>query len=59
MTGRRAGWALLLALLAWPAEAQIFRYMAFGDSITKGRLDFDPTVMRCVSCASQPSRKMR
>jgi lysophospholipase L1-like esterase len=38
-----AALGLLLSLVAWPATGQIFRYMAFGDSITKGRLDFDPT----------------
>jgi len=36
---------LLLAsgLAALPASGQVFRYMAFGDSITKGRFEFDPT----------------
>jgi lysophospholipase L1-like esterase len=33
--------AAILLAAAWPAEAQTFRYMAFGDSITKGRNDFD------------------
>jgi lysophospholipase L1-like esterase len=33
----------VLVLLATAAEAQTFRYMAFGDSITAGRLEFDPT----------------
>jgi len=36
--------ALLVVLTAAAAsQAQAFRYMAFGDSITKGRLEFDPT----------------
>ncbi len=34
-------WATLA--VAPPAEAQIFRYMAFGDSITTGNSTFDPT----------------
>lgn len=38
-----AGLLLLSSLLAHPAAGQVFRYMAFGDSITRGRLDFDPT----------------
>lgn len=35
------GFVALVA--ATPAEGQIFRYMAFGDSITEGRPEHDPT----------------
>ncbi len=38
-----ASLVVALGLLADPLDGQIFRYMAFGDSITKGRLEFDPT----------------
>jgi lysophospholipase L1-like esterase len=41
-TALSAALIVILAAAA-PSQGQIFRYMAFGDSITKGRLEFDPT----------------